>query len=168
MLFLDSQPMAALEALRRLQSAARGTSRDGNEAHHPLGIDMAAGQAALFQILLVVVFRGVKRNRRDNLRRDRFGIAVRLLQRLFRSLGLRLLLGRMEKNRGAVLRTPVRALAVDLGGIVVFPENFQQVGIGDFGGIELDFDGFGVARAIGTDFLIGWVFRLAAGVADAG
>ncbi len=81
---------------------------------------------------------------------------------------MRLLLGRMKENRGAVLRAPVRALAVHLRGIVVLPENFQQVGIADFGGIEFDFHGFGVAGAVGADFFIGRILGLAAGIADPG
>ena len=73
----------------------------------------------------------------------------------------------MKENRGAVLRAPIGPLAVDLRGIVVLPENFQQIVVRDFRGIVFHFDRFGVAGAIGANFFIGGVLGLATGVADA-
>src|SRR6476660_9196205 len=74
----------------------------------------------------------------------------------------------MEEDRRAVLCAPVRALAVELGGIVVLPENLQQVGVGDLGGIEVDLDGFCVASPIGADLLIGRIVGMATDVTHAG
>src|SRR5215471_3318312 len=88
-----------------------------------LGIYVAAGQTTLFQVLLMVVFCRIKRHRRDDLSRDRLRVAMGLLQRLFGSARSRLLLRRMEENGRAVLRAPVRALAVDLCGIVILPKD---------------------------------------------
>src|SRR5579863_10401245 len=74
----------------------------------------------------------------------------------------------MVKDGGAVLRAPVGALAVELSGVVVLPENFQQVGVVDLDGVEFDFDGFGMAGAIGADIFVGGTVGLAAGIADTG
>ncbi len=46
-----------------------------------------------------------------------------LLERFFEACACGLLLRRVKEDRGAVLRAPVRALAIDLGGIVVLPED---------------------------------------------
>src|ERR1700730_2009530 len=60
----------------------------------------------------------------------------------------------MKKKRRAGLRSLVRTLAVELGGIVVFPEYFQQFLVGKFRRIVLHFDGFGVAGAVAADVLV--------------
>src|ERR1700681_4701846 len=60
----------------------------------------------------------------------------------------------MEEKWRAVLRTIVRTLAVELGGIVVFPEYFQQFLVGKFRRIVLHFDGFGVAGAVAANVLV--------------
>ena len=78
-----------------------------------------------------------------------------------------LLLRRMEKNCRAVLRAEIRALPVQLRGIVVLPENVQQVFIRDFGGIVLDFNRFGVTGPIAANVFIGWILRVSAGIAHA-
>src|SRR5579864_5041122 len=90
-----------------------------------LGIDVATGQAALLQILLVIVLGRIKRYSRDDLGCNRLGVTMRRFECFFRGLSLRLLLRGMKEDRGAVLRAPVLALAVHLRGIVVLPENFQ-------------------------------------------
>src|SRR5208282_6564963 len=110
--------------------------------------------AALFQILLVVVLRGKERHGGNDLGDDRLGVAVRLLDRFFRGLRRGLLGRRVEEDGGAILRAPVRALAVELRGIVVLPENFEQVGVANLGGIEINFYGLGVAGAIGANFFV--------------
>ena len=59
---------------------------------------------------------------------------MRIFQRFLRSLGRSLLLGCTEEDSGTVLRAPVRALAVELRGVVVLPENFQQIGVATWAG----------------------------------
>src|SRR5579872_2342704 len=90
-----------------------------------------------------------------------------LLKGLLGCQCLRLLLRRVEKDGGTILRAPIRPLAVNLGGIVVLPENLEQVGIRHFGGVEVDFHGLGVAGAVSANLLIGWTVGVPAGIADA-
>jgi hypothetical protein len=47
------------------------------------GLDVTAGEAALLQILLVIILGGKERYRGNDLGRDGLGITVRLLQCLF-------------------------------------------------------------------------------------
>jgi hypothetical protein len=74
----------------------------------------------------------------------------------------------MEKDRRAILCAPVRALAVQLRGIVIFPENLEQIFVANLGGIELDFHSLGVTGAVGADIFVGRIVHLSAGVADTG
>src|SRR5579864_999695 len=129
---------------------------------------MATRQAALLQILLVIVLGGIERDRGDDLGGDWLRVFVRLVERFLRSLRFLRLFGRMIENRGSVLRAPVRTLAVDLRRIVVLPENFKQVGIADLGRVIVDFHRLGVSGAVGANFLVGWILGLAADVPDAG
>src|SRR5579859_4104289 len=133
----------------------------------PQLLNVATGQAALFQILLVILFRRIERDCWYDLGRNGLGIAMRLFQRLLRGQRFFLLLGGMEEDGGTILRAPVGTLAVHLGRVVILPKDLQQIGITDFRRIELDFDRFGVARAVGANFLIGRVLGVAADVADA-
>ena len=49
---------------------------------------------------------------------------------------------------------------------MIVPENFEQVVVADYLGIERDLDNFGVASAIGADIFVSWVVQLTAGVTD--
>src|SRR3982074_1001471 len=60
----------------------------------------------------------------------------------------------MKEDCRAVLRSIVRTLAVELGGIVVFPKYLQQFLVGKFRRIVLHFDGFGVAGAVAANVLV--------------
>src|ERR1700681_3690721 len=60
----------------------------------------------------------------------------------------------MEKNRGAVLRTKVRALAIYLRGIVSLPEHIEQLFERHFSGIKGDLHHFGVPGFVGADIFI--------------
>jgi len=60
----------------------------------------------------------------------------------------------------------VRALPVQRGGVVIVPENVEQVVVADYLGIEGDLDDFGVAGTIRADIFVSGVVQLAAGVAD--
>src|SRR5262249_45413499 len=73
----------------------------------------------------------------------------------------------MKEDGRAILRTPVRPLTVELRGVMVLPEDLQQVFVMDFRWIVVDFTRFGVAGAVGTDILIRWAIQLASGVANA-
>ena len=73
-----------------------------------------------------------------------------------------------EEDGAPVLGTNVGALPVQHGGVVVFPKNVEELGVGDVGRVVGDADGFGVAGAVGADVPVGWVLRGATGVADFG
>src|SRR5579864_9337736 len=133
----------------------------------PQLLNVAAGQAALLQILLVILLCRIERDCRYDLGRNGLDVAMCLFQRLLRCQRFFLLLGRMEEDGGAILRAPVGTLAVHLGRVVILPKDLQQIGIADFGRIELDFDRFSVARAVGAYFLVGGILGVAADVADA-
>jgi len=87
---------------------------------------VAAGQAPLLQILLVIFLGGIELYGGHNLGHDRLGVAMRLIERFLRGLGLRRLFRGMEEDGGTILCAPVRTLTVQLGGIVVLPEDFER------------------------------------------
>ena len=76
-----------------------------------------------------------------------------------------LLLVRVEDGR-AVLGPLVRALAVELGGVVGHgEEDLEQLAVAHLGGVEAHLDGFGVAGAAGADDVVVGRVGGAAGVA---
>ena len=100
------------------------------------GLDVAGGQTLFLQILLVVVLGFVERHGGNDLGGDGLGKAMRLFESFFGGAGGGFLLRCGEENGGTVLGAEVRALAVDLGGIVILPEDFEQLLIGELGGIR--------------------------------
>src|ERR1700674_2819247 len=74
----------------------------------------------------------------------------------------------MEKNRGAVLRTKVRALAIYLRGIVSLPEHIEQLFERHFSGIKGDLHHFGMPGLVGADIFICWVDGVAVRIAHCG
>lgn len=80
-------------------------------------------------------------------------------------LGRRLLLHRMPKDGGSVLRADIVALAVEGGRVVDGEEDGEQVGVADHGRIETDLHGFGVTSAAGADLFVGGLIVLPADVA---
>ena len=72
--------------------------------------------------------------------------------------------GRSGENNGAVLRAHVVALAVQGGGVVGAKKDGQQVLVGNFCGVEGDFNGFGVTRAAAANSFVAWVRGGATGV----
>src|SRR5438045_1870391 len=85
----------------------------------------AARAAALLQVLLVVVLRHVERPRRLELGHDRMRVPRLLLcLRAHRHL---LLLFVVEEDHGAVLVADVVALAIQLGRVVLGPEDAEQL-----------------------------------------
>jgi hypothetical protein len=51
---------------------------------------------------------------------------------------------------------------------VVLPEDVEQLFVGEFGGVIVHFDRFGVACAVGADVFVGRALGGSAGVTDAG
>ena len=101
-------------------------------------LDLFGGQGAvaavLFVIVLVVVFSrielccsGFEHLGYDRLAFEAVGFA--LLFDEFRSLFELFIIG--SKDRGAVLRSDIRALAVERGRVVVLKKLFKQVLVGD-------------------------------------
>src|SRR5277367_1163414 len=129
---------------------------------------MAGDRAALLQILLVV-FLGTP----EGLRRHHLG-DDRLLERFLLSQAGNcrfrrcLLLRRMKKYHAAILCSPVRTLAVELGGVVQFKKQIQQALVAYLRRIELHVHHFCVPGAVGAHILVGWIVELAALVADGG
>src|SRR5579862_801072 len=70
----------------------------------------------------------------------------------------------MEKNLGPVLLADVRALAVQSGWIVAFPENSQQLFVVNLRRIVVDFNCFRVPRSARADIFITRIFQRSARV----
>ena len=113
----------------------------------------------------MVVLSLVERLRGLDLRHDRRA-PVPLLSGLRLHSGL-LLLGVVEEDRGTVVVTDVPALTVELRRVVLRPEDVEQLVVRDPVGVVGDLDHLGVTGLVRADVLVGRVFHLAAGVADA-
>src|SRR5579871_4534012 len=84
-------------------------------------LEVTGRQAALQKILLVVLLRRIERRSRSDFGDDRAG-EPRLGSRA-RGSGDRLLLGRVEEHRRAILRSKVGSLPILLGRVVNRPEH---------------------------------------------
>src|SRR3989442_15557995 len=73
----------------------------------------------------------------------------------------------MKEDGRAVLCAPVGPLTIELRGIVVLPEDFQQLVIRKLRCIVVHFDSLGVSGAISTDVFVSRISRLSAGITDA-
>src|SRR6266498_686894 len=71
----------------------------------------------------------------------------------------------MIENDRTVLRSHVGSLAIQRGGIVRFPADGQKILVSNLAGIIGDLDHFGMAGLAGADIFIGWICRLAPGIA---
>ena len=80
---------------------------------------------------------------RGDLRHDR--LLKDLLAFFLRAESSGLLVVIVMEDDGAVLFSHIRALTVELGGIMDVPENFQEVIVGDDLGVKLQVDDLGVA-----------------------
>src|SRR5712691_1225299 len=127
--------------------------------------DMAGRDAALLQVALVIFFGAIEDRRGHNLGDDPPVIAAGFFQLLLGSSRCGFLLGRVEENCGAVLCTPIGSLPVERGGIMVAPENIQQLIVRDLGGIEGHLHRLSMAGFIAANVLVGRVFERASGVA---
>src|SRR5579863_10511080 len=105
---------------------------------------MAGFDALLLKIALVVLLGRVERSRRHDLRHTWTLENAGRFERRLRLAGGGFLFGIMEENRRAVLRAEIGALAVHLRRVVALEENREQLAVGDFAWIELDFDGLGM------------------------
>src|SRR5205085_3634555 len=174
----SARAIASRSARRRARSWAggyRGDNRIAGLARDPLkrasrldGLALERGRAAraapLLQVLLVVVLGRVERLCRLDHRDDGLAI-VRLLLRL-RSRRDLLLLGIVEEDHRAVLVADVPALAVELGRVVLGPEDLEQLLVRDLLRVVGDLDDLRVAGRVGADVLVGRVLERAALVAD--
>src|SRR5437016_13615373 len=91
---------------RRADSLDRGVADQLQWAEPALPSELfnvARRHAALFKILLVVILGFVEGSRGDDLRHDGLAVPTGVLQFLLGSFGGGFLLGRVEKNGGAVL-----------------------------------------------------------------
>lgn len=121
----------------------------------------------LGQILLVILLRVPPLFCGENLRDDL--AAPPLLVGLFRDfLGDLLLLFIMIKNAGAVLRPAVGPLLIELSCVMHFVEELEDLGVGYLGGVVDEERRFCVPGIPAADRLVGWIFSVAANVADAG
>ncbi len=103
------------------------------------------------QVLLMIVFRIIERQRRRDLGGDDALVARRvhrLLEALQAAFRLGLLLWAQRINRRAVLSADVAALAHALRRIVIFPEYLQQLFVADDLRIEHHAHHFGAAIAL--------------------
>lgn len=120
----------------------------------------------LIKVLLVIVFRRIKRRRGlqpgDDGRRV---VAGQVRQLSFRRLTLFFV---VVKQYRRVLRADVVALAVEGGGVVQREEGAQQGVVIDLGRVVADLHRFHVAAAAAADFLVTGVGAGAAGIAGNG
>ena len=108
------------------------------------------------QKILVIVLGGIKGFKRFDFGDDGSRIDFASAKLGDVSLGDALLFIARVENRGALLRTGVRALAIPLRWIMHDrKENHQQLAVGDLRWIESDANGFGVARDAHTDSFVG-------------
>src|ERR1700693_2373960 len=131
-------------------------------------LDPAVRQAVLFQVTLVGFLGPVERGGGCDLRDDRALVPPALLAVLFRGDRHPLLLGGPEEDGGAILLAHVRPLSVQGRRVVVFPEDVQELLVGDLRRVVLDLHGLGVARSSRTDTLVRRVLRAPPRIADGG
>ena len=72
------------------------------------------------------------------------------------------------EDRGTVGGADVGALAVESGGVMNGEEDLEELAVGDFGGVEDDFDGFGVAGGFGGYLVVGGGVGRTSGVTGGG
>src|ERR1017187_10073887 len=116
-------------------------------AFHTL-VDVATRHAALFQILLVIVLRAPEFCRGSDFSNDLSLVGSRFVQSFFGRAGRGLLLRRLKEYRTAILFAVIGTLPVELGGVVVFPKDLEDVGIGGLFRIESNFHHFRMARLV--------------------
>src|ERR1700674_6002849 len=116
---------------------------------------MTGREALLFEVLLVVILGLEESYGRNNLGDHGLAEAPGFFQLLFRSLGGGFLFWSVKEDCRAILLAPVRPLPVKLRGIVVLPEDFEQLGVGKLGGVVIDLYNRGVAGRLLDNLLCG-------------
>ncbi len=113
----------------------------------------------------MVLFRRVKSLGRQNSHGNGFGKTAGGGQGRFGGLGLLLLLGIMIKDGRAILGAAIHELAAGVGGVDAPPVEVQQLAIRNFLGVEFYLHRLVMAGRTGTDFLVGGIGLMAAGIA---
>src|SRR5277367_195073 len=90
-------------------------------------LNVAGDCAALLEILLVILLGLPEGLGGDDLGDDRLPELLLRGQLLDHLLRRRFLFGRVKEDRTAVLRSPIGALAVELGGVVEFEEGLYDL-----------------------------------------
>src|SRR5580692_10363786 len=110
---------------------AATTNRTGFRCHRFGSVlDVAADHAAFFEVFLVVLFGLPERRCWDDLGRDGFSVRASSVELGDLCPGLGELLVVLSEDDATVLRTPIRTLAVDLGGIVHAEKRVKQRFVG--------------------------------------
>ena len=120
--------------------------------------------AVFRKVTLMIFFRAIKGRSRLDLSHNRAAETPALVELFFLRFGGALLFRRMIENDRAILRSDIGPLAISRRGIVIAPENIEQLFVADLVRIELDFDYFRVPGLVTTNLLVGWVFGRSAGV----
>jgi hypothetical protein len=124
----------AAEARASLRVEIENNLKDMQDA----ALDVAACLAALLQIALVILLGPPEGLRRLNLGHNALGLEAALGGKLLDfGASLRLLLRRVEEDGRAILRAPVRTLAVDGGGVVKSEKSVQQLLVADLGRVKV-------------------------------
>src|SRR5664279_6624597 len=117
------------------------------------------------EIILVVIFSGIKMVKCCNFGYDRIIICTAFVQLDFIIFGLSFLFSIMVENYAAILRTNIISLTIERGGVVRFPEYFQQfVETNQFRIID-DLQTFGMTGFTGANVFIRRVFNGSSGIA---
>jgi hypothetical protein len=120
---------------------------------------MAAGEPALLQVLLVVLFGGIVGGGGGDLGNDRPAILAAHLQASLRCHGGVALLRAVVEDGGAVLGADIPPLAIQGGRVVVLPEDLKELLVADPGRIIYDLDRFRVPGPTGADLVIRGAFE---------
>jgi hypothetical protein len=158
-------------ATRRLDSRGQGSRLTALlRALHAGAAQAAIAAGILGQVLLVVVLGVVELRCFEDLGRDRTEAGRReaLLERRLRADGSITLLLVEPVDARAVLGARVVALAHPLRGIVGFPEDGQEILVGDLRGIVDDQHHFVVSGLARAHFLVAGIGRDARGIAHRG
>src|SRR5699024_2993424 len=137
---------------------------------HAGGVQGAVPVRISDQVLLVVILGVIVRLERANFGGD-FAVTGRghlFLVMLARRLGGGLLLIGRGQDQRAVLGAAIVALSQALRGVVVLPEDPEQVLVAHRRRVEDNPDDLGVTGAAGTHFFVGGVRRVSTGITHRG
>src|SRR5262245_28615137 len=124
--------------------------------------------AAFLQIMLMIFFRAPERWSGFDPRHDWPIKPAALLQFFFRSASGGVLLWRMIENDRAILRSNIRALPVQCRGVMIGPENIQELVIAHLRRIEFYLHHLGMSGLVGANILVRRILLCSTRIADAG